>query len=137
MRRLAASTLAVLAIPLAGCGAAASSSGDFEGEQKSVAQAIEDIQAAAERQNTAKLCDELFAKPYADEVRAGATSCVEETQKAIDDADEFNLDVKSVTVNGDQATAKVDNKNGTKTGSRTFEMVKEGSQWKLVSLRAG
>jgi hypothetical protein len=126
--------MAVLAAAFAGCGAQASSAGDFEGEEKAVAEAVEDIQSAGERQDTDKLCDELLTKALADRIAEGGESCTEEGVKAVDDANDFDLDATDVTVDGTRAEAKVENKQGEQTVTTTFELVKEGDQWKLDSI---
>jgi hypothetical protein len=50
---------------------------------------------------------------------------------ALDDADTFNMTVKSVTVSGATATAVVDSKE--KTANDTFKLANVGGRWKISS----
>jgi hypothetical protein len=130
MRRL----LLLPALALAGCGAAPSSATDFEGEQRAVAEAIEDIQDAGERADTTRLCEDLFAARLRDTVRQGAGSCVAEVDSVINDADDFDLDVRSVEISGNTARAVVESESNNETVRSTFEMVKEGGAWKAAAV---
>jgi hypothetical protein len=124
----------VLAALAAGCGASASSAGDFEGEERRVADVVEKLQSAGETGDAAEICDEVLASDLREEMRAAGANCEQELDKAIQDADDFELEVEDVTVSGDTATAKVRGRDGGEERVRNFEFVREGSGWRATSL---
>ncbi len=121
------------ALLLAGCGGEASSAGGFEGEEKAVAEAVEDIQTAAERRDPERLCRDLIAKELRDRAADGGTSCDKEMEKAVRDADSFDLDVEDVTVTGTTAQVTVKGDAGTKRRAGEIRMVKEDGRWRAAS----
>lgn len=129
MRRL----LIVGALLIAGCGGEASSAGNFEGEERAVADAVEEVQTAAQRGDAEKLCRDLLAKSLRDRAGQAGTSCDKEIEKAVDDADSFDLDVRTVTVTGTTARAEVRGEAGEETRSGTIELVKEDGRWRVSS----
>jgi hypothetical protein len=137
MRRLLLASILVSALALGGCTTSTSSSSSskkFTGAQADVAKAVSDLQKAAQRKDGAKVCSELLAKSAVGEL-GGASTCPDEVNKAITDSDEFALDVQDVTVNGDQATAKV--RQGKTGKTKLVRFVKEGTSWKLTGLATG
>jgi uncharacterized cupredoxin-like copper-binding protein len=136
MRRLLAALALVLAAFAAGCNGSASSTGDFQGEERQVADVVEKIQSAGETGDAREICTELLAKSLADEIRAAGSSCEQELEKAIDDADDFDLDVESVDITGDTATARVKGRDRGADRVMTFEFEREGSSWRATSLGA-
>ena len=129
MRRL----LIACGLLLAGCGGEASSAGEFKGEQRAVAEAVEEIQTAAERRDAEKLCRELLAKELRDRAAESGTSCDKEMEKAVEDADSFDLDVQKIEVSGTTAEVTVSGDAGTERRSATVEMVKEDGRWRAAS----
>ncbi len=131
---------ALLAVPLvlaalaSGCAGSASSAGKFQGEEKKVADVVEKLQTAGETGDAGVICDEVLAKDLRDEIQEAGSSCEQEIEKAIDDADDFDLDVEDVTIDGDQATAKVKGRDMGKERVRDFEFVREGADWRATSL---
>ena len=134
---MTAALLAAAAV-LSGCAAATKdSAGDFTGERKAVAQTIEDLQKAGSDGDEAKICDDLLAAPVVARLKAapGAKNdCATALGDSLDDADSFEMTVKSVTVNGTTATAVVKSEAGKKDRTDTLDLVKEGSNWKLMSI---
>jgi hypothetical protein len=115
-----------------GCGTAGSnSSADFTGAKKDVAKSIEDFESAARRSDQAKICRDLLATSLIDSLRTGGESCDSAVSDALDDADTFDMTVKSVTVSGSTATAVIDSKE--KSANDTFKLQKVGDQWKIAS----
>ena len=53
-------------------------------------------------------------------------------KKAIEDADDFELDVRDVTISGSTATATV--RRGDDGPTETMEFTQEGGQWRATSL---
>jgi len=116
-----------------GCGSAGSnSSADFTGAKEDVAKAVEDLESAARRSDEGKICRDLLASTLIDALRSGGKSCNSAIADAIDDADTFDMTVKSVTVTGSTATAVVDSKE--KTANDTFKLERVGGRWKIASL---
>jgi uncharacterized low-complexity protein len=138
MRRLLLASILVSALALGGCTtsttSSSSSSKKFTGAQADVATAVSDLQKAAQRKDGAKICSELLAKSAVDEL-GGPAKCPDEINKATTDSDEFSLEVQDVTVNGDQATAKV--RQGKTGKTKVVRFVKEGNSWKLNGLASG
>jgi len=118
-------------VALAGCGAAASSAGDFEGEEARVAETVQDVQEAGTADEAQEVCDELFARALAQRFQAGGGGdCRQEVGTAFDDADEFELTVQDVTIQGTTARARVEGDGGT----RTLTLVREGGRWRVSEL---
>jgi hypothetical protein len=134
MRRLSLLLPIALAALAAGCGASPSSSGEFEGQEKAVADQVEKIQSAGEARDAKQLCDDVLATSLRDAIANAGSSCEVELDKAIRDADDFNLDVEDVTVTGDTAVAKVKTGSGDDAETRDFEFEKEGDSWRATSL---
>jgi hypothetical protein len=134
MRRSFAALPLVFAALASGCNGSASSTSDFQGEQKQVAEVVEKLQSAGETGDAKEICEQLLAKSLADEIRAAGSSCEQELEKAIDDADDFDLDVESVTIEGDTATARVKGRDRGADRVVTFEFERDGSSWRATSL---
>jgi hypothetical protein len=131
MKRFAA-LLAALA--LAGCGAEAepSSVEKFQGEERAVAQKVEDLQEAGEGRNPEDICSDILASSLVQQLEAAGVKCADEMEKAIDDADDYDLQVQDVTVSGSTATAEV--RRGDDGPTETMEFTKENGQWRATSL---
>ena len=127
----------VVAAALAGCGQEQSSTADFEGTEKAVAQVVEDLQAAAQERKPAEICNDLITKQLADSLKAGSADCVDEMEKVAGDADDFQLEVTDVTVTGTTATAQVKaRKGGDEDATTTFRLTREDGDWRLSDLGA-
>ena len=124
----------VLAALVAGCGASTSSSTDFEGEEKAVADQVEKIQSAGEARDAKQLCDDVLATELRDAIAAAGSTCEVELDKAIRDADDFALEVEDVTISGDTATATVRTGTGSDEQTRDFEFERDGTSWRATSL---
>ena len=119
---------------LAGCGAGAQSSTDsFSGEDKKVAQVLEDLQAAGQSGDADEVCSRILADRLVDELAAEGSSCAQEIEDALDDADDFELDVQRVQVTGSRATATVGNGDGP---AQAVQLTREGKRWKVSELAA-
>jgi hypothetical protein len=130
----------LLALPLAlaalasGCTGGGSSASDFEGEEKKVADQVEKLQSAGKAGDAEEICTDVLAKAFSDEIKSAGSDCEAELDKAIKDADDFDLDVEDVTISGNTATAKVKGKNAGKEEVRTFEFQREGEDWRATDL---
>jgi cell division protein FtsI/penicillin-binding protein 2 len=131
---------ALLAVPLvlaalaAGCAGSPSSAGDFQGEEKRVAEVVEKLQSAGETGDAAEICDEVLAKQLRDQIQEAGSSCEQELDKAIKDADDFDLEVEDVTISGKTATAKVKGRDRGEERVREFQFVREGAAWRATDL---
>jgi len=131
---------ALLAVPLAlaalaaGCASSSSSAGDFTGDEKKVADQVEQIQAAGESGDAAAICDDVLAQSLRDSIAVAGSNCESEVDKAIKDADDYDLEVEDVTISGDTATAKVKGSVGDEDAVRDFEFVREGKDWRATTL---
>lgn len=134
MKRLLAVATASLA--LAGCGASEESSSEqFRGAEREVADKVEDLQSAGEGRNAEDICSDILSRRLVDELEAAGANCADEMEKAIEDSDEFDLEVRDVSVQGNEATARV--QQGDDGPETTMEFVREGGQWRATSLNAG
>src|SRR5689334_18724864 len=108
MPRSVLTLTAVCAVALAGCTTTGTTgSKKFPGAQGDVAKAISDLQTAAQRKDATKICSQFLARALVTKLDAPGTSCNQEIDKAVSDSDELSLDVQSITVNGNSATARV------------------------------
>src|SRR5262245_22346219 len=132
MKRVA---LAFLLVALVGCGAHASTSSVdkfTDKDQKAVAQQVEDLASAGKRNKPDDICSNILSQELVSQLDAAGTDCATEMQKAIEDANEFDLTVEKVTVNGNNATAEV--KQGDSGPTETMEFTREKDSWRATSL---
>ena len=124
--------LGVLA--LAGCGAEPdpSSAEKFKGEQRAVAQKVEDLQDAGRGGKAEDICSDILASSLVQEIEQAGGDCADEMKKAIEDAQDYKLDVRKVTIAGSDATVEVRRGDDGPTG--TMEFTKENGQWRATSL---
>jgi hypothetical protein len=133
MKRLAAGLAALLL--LAGCGAGQPSSAErFQGAERAIATQVEELQSAGQSDEPEEICANILSRRLVTELEAAGTTCDEEMGKAIDDADDFELDVREVVIRGNEATARV--RRGEDGPIATFEFVRENGQWRATSLGA-
>jgi hypothetical protein len=122
-------------LALAGCGASTqpSSVDRFKaGDERAVAQKIEDLQKAGERREPETICTDILSRTLVQELEAAGADCTDEMRKAIEDADDYDLDVREVTIDGSTATATV--RRGDDGPTETMEFTREGSDWRATSL---
>jgi PBP1b-binding outer membrane lipoprotein LpoB len=129
---------AVVALLLAGCGQAQkTSAGKFQGDQKAVAQTIDDLQKAGKKRDANQICEQLLAPSLVQKIeQAGNGDCSKVLDDALADADTFDMTVEKVTVNGNRATAVVKSEAGKKDRTDSLVLEKVGSAWKIASLGA-
>lgn len=126
--------VSLAALALAGCGAASKSSTDgFSGEDKKVAQVLADLQAASEKGDAEEICSRVLSAQLAERLATRGSSCAQELDDAIGDADDFEVDVKGVQVSGTRATATVANGDGP---AQAVQLVRESKGWRISELAA-
>ena len=125
----------VLSLAVAGCGESQDTSLDrFQGEQRAVAQKVEDLEAAGQDRRPEDICSDILSRTVVDRLEAASADCAAEMRKAIEDVDDYDLETRRVTVEGDQATAEV--QQGGDGPTTTMQFVREGDQWRAVSLNS-
>ena len=134
MRRSLLAVPLLLAALAAGCTSGASSTSDFEGEEKQVADQVEKLETAGKSTDAKAICTEILAKSFSEEIDRAGSTCEDEVDKAIKDADDYDLEVEDVTISGDTATAKVKGSVGDEDAVRDFEFVREGKDWRATKL---
>lgn len=119
---------------LAGCGQSAepSSVEKFKGDERAVAQKVEDLQQAGERREPDRICTDILARSLVQQLEAAGADCTDEMEKAIEDADDYALDVRKVSISGSTATVEV--QRGEDGPTETMEFTEEGGEWRATSL---
>ena len=124
--RLVPVALAGLALLVSGCGQSDSRDDvSFTGTQKQVADAIDSFSKAAKDEEPTRICRGMLAEALQ------SADCKAKVQQAIDDTDQFAIDVRAVNVKGDTATAKVITGTGDAERTTTMTLVKEGTSWRI------
>jgi outer membrane PBP1 activator LpoA protein len=122
------------AVALAGCGGTASSSSNFSGTERDVADQVEALQSAGESRDGDKACNDVLSAALRRAMATATATCADQVAEAMKDADDFELDVRAVEVNGDRATARVQARVGGADRLRTLELVRERGSWRIDSL---
>ena len=121
-----------LALAIAGCGSATESSAeDFRGQEREVAQLVDDLQEAAADGDAEQICGRILATELSNSIRAGDSQCADEMEKAIADANDFEIEVVDVTVTGTTARATVRQGDDGRTAELAFE--RDGDAWRATS----
>jgi hypothetical protein len=131
---------ALAAVALAGCTTQTTSddsSGKFTGDQRLVANTIEDFESAASKGDQDQICRELLAKPLIATYAKQGGTCEKAVDGALKDADSFGLTVESVSIADGKATARVKSDRGKKDIVQSMTLVKEGPGWRISAFEAG
>jgi len=127
--------LVLVLVGVAGCGAQTQSSSvdKFKNaDERAVAQKVEDLETAGKRAQPDDICSDILAKTLVSQLDAAGTDCATEMQKAIDDANDFDLEATKVTINGNEATAEV--RQGDDGPTETMTFTKENGDWRATAL---
>ena len=120
----------------AGCAPQTTSSSNsvskFRGDQRAVAQTVEDLQAAADDSDEAKICTQVLAKALADRLAAANHGCPTAVNEAIKDTDSTDMTVEAVRVTDNRATARVKFETGKKDRRANIPLVREGGGWRIA-----
>ena len=90
---------AIVAVAVAGCASRTTSndsSGKFRGDQRLVANTIEDFESAASKGDQDQICRDLLARPLAVRYTERGGTCEHAVDAALKDTDSFGLTVESV-----------------------------------------
>ena len=130
MRRL---LVIAAALTLSACGTASTSKDvKFTGAQKDVADLVDKLASAGQRHDAATICNDILAKQLLTQLKSAGGDCKTEMKDAISDATDYDLQVRSVKVDGDNATAQV--RQGDHGKVATFTFVKENGGWRASAL---
>ncbi len=134
MRRLAALTcVALCPLALAACGTTASSAG-FKGTEHDAAQAIVNLQNDITSGEQKKVCENDLAAAVVTGL-GGQKKCETAIKDQVAEIDNTELEVESVKVSGESATAEVKSVyGGKKLPKAAVSLVKEGGKWRIASL---
>jgi hypothetical protein len=131
---------AIAAVAVAGCASqttSSDSSGRFRGEQRLVANTVEDFESAASKGDQNQICRDLLARPLVVRYTERGGSCEHAVDGALKDTDSFGLTVESVRITGAQASARVTADRGKKDVVRTINLAKEGPGWRISEFATG
>ena len=131
--RLAPAAVAAAALLIAACGSSTSSTDEFKGADKQVAQVVEDLSKAGRDKDAKRICDQLLAPDVVRRLRTSGRDCTSAIDGALDDADNFELLVKDVRVTGSTARARVES-GGDKDEVETLQLVRVGGGWRIATL---
>jgi hypothetical protein len=136
--RPAALPLLAIAALLAACAPSSgskNSAGDFRGDQRAVATTVEDLESAASDGDENRICRELLAPALVRRLSAQG-GCAAAVDKAIKNADTFALDVQSVRIAGDRATARVKSDTGDRDrfGTIGLTRIRASAGWRIETL---
>ena len=135
MRTLLRCLSLVLVVALAGCAQQQTSTGDFKGADKAVAQTLEDLESNAQSRKPGAICSSVLSRALADRLKAAGSDCTAEMEKVTTDADDYRLKVTDVTISGNTATAKVESRRGDEEKAiTTYSLVREDGEWRLNDL---
>jgi len=140
MLRFALPLAAIVAVALTGCTTKTTSndsSGKFSGEQRLVANTVEDFESAAAKGDQDRICRELLAKPLIATYAKRGGTCEKAVDGALKDSDSFGLTVESVRIAAAQATARVKADRGKHDVIRTINLLKEATGWRISEFVTG
>ena len=122
---------------IAGCGASSTTDNakDFKGEQKAVAQSLDDFSKAARDSDEKEICTSLLARSLVRRLDATRQRCVGAVSDQLDAAGDDKLDVKTIVISEGTATATVVSKVDGDDKRQTITLVDEDGRWRLSGVR--
>jgi hypothetical protein len=139
MRRLPVpqKVLAFACIPLCALGvtacASTTSTSGFKGAEHEAAQTVADLQSDVTSSDRKKICERDFAAPVVSRL-GGVKACETAVKNRIAEIDNTELQVESVKVAGNTATAQVKSVYGGNKRIHTVTLAKEASRWKITAI---
>jgi len=136
VRTVFALSAVVLAVAAGGCAAGSDDSAeDFKGSERAVAAVIEGIEAAARKDDSGRVCEQLLSDSLLEALEKQGTNCKTAVKEGFDDADSLDLAVDDVKISGDTATARVTSgRAGSDQKTDAVSFVRDGAAWKVSSL---
>ena len=129
-------TAPLVAALLAGCGGASASksAGDFKGDQRAVAQVVDDLSSAASKRDAKKICNDVFTTDLAKRLVRGSDQCKDLVADQLKDADVYKMTIESVQITGARATASVKSQVNGDDKLTTLSFARQGREWRLAGL---
>ena len=135
MRLIGALGLGALA--MAGCGPGGSGDGtesarSFSGEKQKAAQVVEDFESGIHDGDAKRICDQVLSK------RNRPANCESDVEAFVGQArnKKVDLEVRSVALRGDRATARVRISGGPTGGQTvTYPLAKEDGEWRITGVQ--
>jgi len=133
-RALALLCTPLLALGVVGCASTASSS-SFQGEHKTAAQAVTNLQSEATAGEAKKICATLLSSAVTARLNTAPGGCTQALKNQLTQVDTPELTIGSVQLL-DATSAKVQVKSvySGKSQISTLSLVKEGGKWKVSKL---
>ena len=139
----AAFIVSLVALGVAGCGSKnENSADDFKGDQQQVAKVIDSLEKASAGRRTPdakKICKELITPGLAKEIASQeqGKDCDNRVKDSLEDRNDAGgvatLEVKKVTIAGDQAVASVKDEAGNDEQMSNYTLVRSGNSWRISS----
>ncbi|HEX8087069.1 MAG TPA: nuclear transport factor 2 family protein [Solirubrobacteraceae bacterium] len=124
--KTAAALLAIVALLAAGCGA------DDEGD---VRRTLDDFAEATAKKDYQRMCDDLLSPDLIEQIRRVNLPCEVALRTGLEDVENPRLEVRSVKLDGDTATARVHSSASNQEASDdTIKLVKVDGEWRIASL---
>ncbi len=133
-RKTVLGLVAGLALVLAGCGGddGGSNADRFEGDEQQVAEVVDRLEEAARSSDVKTICEDLITVDLQRSVRqASGTSCGDEFTRNIV-SDETRYEVGDVTVDGEQASAKVTDQADRES---TIQFQRVDDDWRIARIQ--
>ena len=106
-------------------------------DKQQVREALATYEKASDRKNYQQLCDDLLASSYVRQTAGSGLPCEVALRTALEDVRNPELEVLSVTVDGDSAKARVrGSAAGQVPGEADYKLVREDDAWKILPPRA-
>ena len=104
----------------------------FSGDRRQVAQVVDDVESGLSDNDGKRVCNELFTERWAALVSRGAgKSCVAFVDDVESGRRQAHLAVKSLSIAGDLATARIDEG----SSHETWRFVRVGGRWRVDEIR--
>ncbi len=124
--RTVAALSAALAVLAAGCG------GDDEDD---VRRTLDDFAEATAKKDYQRMCDDLLSPDLIEQIRRVNLPCEVALRTGLEDVENPRLEVRSVKLDGDTATARVHSTASNQEASDdTIKLVKVDGDWRIASL---
>jgi Putative lumazine-binding len=123
-----------LAVGVTACSGTTSTS-SFKGESHEVAETVSNLTADATDLNQQKVCDNDLAATLTTRL-GGSSGCQANLKKQLREIDALSLTIKSIAVNGNKASARVQSTYSGKNRTSTLLLVKEGPHWKVSGVES-
>ncbi len=100
----------------------------FSGERRRVAQVVDDVESGLDDNDGRRVCNELFSERWAALVSRGAgRSCVAFVDDVESGKSQAQLEVKSLAITGDTATARIEEG----STNETWRFVRVAGRWRV------